>query len=254
MMMKIKRTKNINQDAFRKNWRAYRLAPVALAISTVFMLSACEQSDESVSLYTNAEDCAQKNPAQSEQCSLAYKNALQEAAKTAPKYATREDCVAEFGEEKCTQASSQTATQTTTQNQTASQTPTATQTPAQAGLTENQASGQSSSFWMPLMAGYMMGRLMGGGATAPAPAAQPLFSSSNPASPANGKFVDASGKNYGPAVAGGRTMTVPPSALAPKPATTTTITRGGFGESVAKQQAHMQRQSATSSSQRSMGG
>ncbi len=246
MMMKIKRTKNINQDAFRKSWRAYRLAPVALAISTVFMLSACEQSDESVSLYTNAEDCAQKNPAQSEQCSLAYKNALQEAAKTAPKYATREDCVAEFGEEKCTQASSQIATQTTAQ--------TATQTPAQAGLAENQASGQSGSFWMPLMAGYMMGRLMGGGANAPAPAAQPLFSSNNPASPANGKFVDASGKNYGPAVAGGRTMTVPPSALAPKPATTTTITRGGFGESVVKQQAHMQRQSATSSSQRSMGG
>lgn len=247
MMMKIKRTKNINQGAFRKSWRVYRLAPVALAISTVFMLSACEQSDETVSLYTNAEDCAQKNPAQSEQCSLAYKNALQEAAKTAPKYATREDCVAEFGEEKCTQASTQTATQTTTTTQTASQ--------AQAGLaTENQASGQSGSFWMPLMAGYMMGRLMGGGTAAPAPAAQPLFSSSNPASPANGKFVDASGKNYGPAVAGGRTMAVPPSALAPKPATTTTITRGGFGESVAKQQTRMQRQSTTTPSQRSMGG
>jgi len=243
MMMKIKRTKNINQGAFRKSWRVYRLAPVALAISTVFMLSACEQSAETVSLYTNAEDCAQKNPAQSEQCSLAYKNALQEAAKTAPKYATREDCVAEFGEEKCTQAPTQTATTT----QTASQ--------AQAGLaTENQASGQNGSFWMPLMAGYMMGRLMGGGTAAPAPAAQPLFSSSNPASPANGKFVDASGKNYGPAVAGGRTMAVPPSALAPKPATTNTITRGGFGESVAKQQTRMQRQSATTPSQRSMGG
>uniref|UniRef100_A0A3B0LWI6 Uncharacterized protein n=1 Tax=Arsenophonus endosymbiont of Trialeurodes vaporariorum TaxID=235567 RepID=A0A3B0LWI6_9GAMM len=243
MMMKIKRTKNINQGAFRKSWRVYRLAPVALAISTVFMLSACEQSDETVSLYTNAEDCAHKNPAQSEQCSLAYKNALQEAAKTAPKYATREDCVAEFGEEKCTQAS----TQTTATTQTASQ--------AQASLaTENQASGQSGSFWMPLMAGYMMGRLMGGGTAAPAPAAQPLFSSSNPASPANGKFVDTSGKNYGPAVAGGRTMAVPPSALAPKPATTTTITRGGFGESVAKQQTRMQRQSATTPSQRSMGG
>ncbi|MFS1562473.1 MAG: DUF1190 family protein [Candidatus Arsenophonus phytopathogenicus] len=241
--MKIKRTKNINQGAFRKSWRVYRLASVALTISTVFMLSACEQSDETVSLYTNAEDCAQKNPAQSEQCSLAYKNALQEAAITAPKYATREDCVAEFGEEKCTQASTQTATQT----QTASQ--------AQAGLaTKNQASEQSGSFWMPLMAGYMMGRLMDGGTAAPAPATQPLFSSSNPASSANGKFVDASGKNYGPAVAGGRTMAVPPSALAPKPATTTTITRGGFGESVAKQQTRMQRQSATTPSQRSMGG
>lgn len=237
-MMKIKRTKNINQNVFRKSWRVYRLAPIALAISSVFMLSACEQSDETVSLYTNAEDCAQKNPAQSEQCSLAYKNALQEAAKTAPKYATREDCVAEFGEQKCTQAPIA-ATQT------------------QAGLaTENQASEQSGSFWMPLMAGYMMGHLMGGGSVAPAvaPTSQPLFSSNNAASPANGKFVDASGKNYGPAVAGGRTITVPPSALAPKPVMTTTITRGGFGKSVAKQQARIQRQRATSPSQRSMGG
>jgi uncharacterized protein YgiB involved in biofilm formation len=30
-------------------------------------------------------------------------------------------------------------------------------------------------------------------------------------------------------------MTVPKTAMAPKPATTSTITRGGFGESVAKQ-------------------
>ena len=38
----------------------------------------------------------------SEQCTTAYNNALKEAAKTAPKYATREDCVAEFGEAQCT--------------------------------------------------------------------------------------------------------------------------------------------------------
>ena len=49
------------------------------------------------------------------------------------------------------------------------------------------------------MAGYMMGRLMGGSGFAQ----QPLFTSKNAASPANGKFVDASGKSYGPATAGG---------------------------------------------------
>lgn len=115
----------------------------------------------------------------SEQCTTAYNNALKEAEKTAPKYASREDCVAEFGEAQCTQA------------------------PAQAGMAaESQSSG---SFWMPLMAGYMMGRLMGGSGFAQ----QPLFSSKNPASPANGKFVDATGKSYGPATAGGRTMTSP---------------------------------------------
>nr|WP_314264262.1 DUF1190 family protein [uncultured Moellerella sp.] len=230
--MTMKRTKNINQDAFRKTWRNYRLAPVAIAISAVFMLSACEESDETVSLYTNAEDCSQTNPSQAEQCTLAYNNALQEAAKTAPKYATREDCVAEFGESMCTQA------------------------PAQAGIggtssapaAEQQAQNSSGSMWMPLMMGYMMGRMMGGSA-----ASQPLFSSKNPASPANGKFVDASGKNYGPATANGRSMTVPKTAMAPKPATTSTVTRGGFGDSVNKQTS-MQNKSSSNSSSRSMGG
>ncbi len=219
----MKRTKNINKDTFRKSWHSYRVAPVALAISAVFMLAGCEQADETVSLYKNADDCSTSNPSMSEQCTTAYNNALKEAEKTAPKYATREDCVAEFGEAQCTQA------------------------PAQAGMAaESQSSG---SMWMPLMAGYMMGRMMGGGGYAQ----QPLFSSKNAASPANGKFVDASGKSYGPATAGGRSMTVPKTAMAPKPAVTNTVTRGGFGESVAKQTS-MQRSSATSSSSRSMGG
>ena len=193
----MKRTKNINQETFRKSWRSYRVAPVALAISAVFMLAGCEKSDETVSLYQNADDCSRANPSMSEQCTTSYNNALKEAAKTAPKYATREDCVAEFGEAQCTQA------------------------PAQAGMAaESQSSG---SFWMPLMAGYMMGRLMGGSGFAQ----QPLFTSKNAASPANGKFVDASGKSYGPAT---------------------------VGETVAKQTS-MQRSSATSNSgSRSMGG
>ncbi len=47
----MKRTKNINQETFRKSWRSYRLAPVALAVSAVFMLAGCEKTDETVSLY-----------------------------------------------------------------------------------------------------------------------------------------------------------------------------------------------------------
>lgn len=220
----MKRTNNINQETFRKGWRTYRLAPIALAVSTVFVLAGCEQADETVSLYQNADDCSRANPSMSEQCTTAYNNALKEAEKTAPKYATREDCVAEFGEAQCTQAPA----------------------PAQAGMAAE--SQQSGSFWMPLMAGYMMGRMMSGGGYAQ----QPLFTSKSPASPANGQFVDASGKNYGNATTG-RTINVPKTALAPKPATTSTITRGGFGETVAKQTA-MQRSSASSSSSRSMGG
>ncbi len=139
----MKRTKSIHHASFRKSWSARHLTPVALAVTAVFMLAGCEKSDETVSLYQNADDCSAANPGKSAECTTAYNNALKEAERTAPKYATREDCVAEFGEGQCQQA------------------------PAQAGMApENQAQAQQSSgsFWMPLMAGYMMGRLMGGGA------------------------------------------------------------------------------------------
>lgn len=223
----MKRTKNINHAMFRKSWGARHLTPVALAVTAVFMLAGCEQNDETVKMYQNADDCSSANPGKSAECKTTYDNALKEAARTAPKYASREDCVAEFGEGQCQQA------------------------PAQAGMaTENQAQAQQSggSFWMPLMAGYMMGRLMGGGAGY---AQQPLFSSKNPASPAYGQYTDASGKSYG-AAQPGRSATVSKTAMAPKPATTSTVTRGGFGESVAKQTS-MQR-SASGTSTRSMGG
>ena len=154
----MKRTKTINHASFRKSWNARHLTPVALAVTAVFMLAGCEKNDETVSLYQNADDCSAAT-GQAAECKTAYTNALKEAERTAPKYASREDCVAEFGEGQCQQ------------------------TPAQAGMApENQAQAQSSgSFWMPLMAGYMMGRLMGGGAGYQQ---QPLFSSKNPASPA----------------------------------------------------------------------
>lgn len=141
----------MNHASFRKSWNARHLTPVALAVTAVFMLAGCEQNDETVSLYQNADDCASATGKAAE-CTTAYNNALKEAERTAPKYASREDCVAEFGEGQCQQA------------------------PAQAGMApENRAQAQSSgSFWMPLMAGYMMGRLMSGGAGYQQ---QPLFSS-----------------------------------------------------------------------------
>ncbi len=221
----MKRTKTIQLAAFRKSWDARHLTPVALAVTAAFLLAGCEKSDETVKLYQNADDCSAANPGESQQCTTAYNNALKEAERTAPKYATREDCVAEFGEGQCQPA------------------------PSQASIAgDNQAQTQSSgSFWMPLMAGYMMGRMMGGSY-----AQQPLFSSKNPSSPAYGRYTDASGKNYGAATPG-RTMTVPKTAMAPKPATTSTITRGGFGESVAKQTS-MQRSSTSGTTRRTMGG
>lgn len=234
--MTMKRTKSINRDAFRKAFRPYRLAPVAIAITAVFALSGCEESDETVSLYMNAQECAQANPSQAAQCEDSYRTALQEAQRTAPKYATMEDCVAEFGDAQCTQTASIDGNPVNTENAN-------NLNPDSSQMAQANSGG---SFFMPLMAGYMMGRLMGGGAPA-----QPLFSSRNPNSPANGKFVDATGRNYGPAV-GGRQMNVPKTAMTPKPSTTSTITRGGFGNTVSRQAA-AQRASATNNNRSSTG-
>ncbi|MFP1484266.1 DUF1190 family protein [Escherichia coli] len=222
----MKRTKSIRHASFRKNWSARHLTPVALAVATVFMLAGCEKSDETVSLYQNADDCSAANPGKSAECTTAYNNALKNPnvlrRNTPPVKTVLLNLV------KVSASRHQ---------------------PRLAWHQKTRRSQRSSgSFWMPLMAGYMMGRLMGGGAGF---AQQPLFSSKNPASPAYGKYTDATGKNYG-AAQPGRTMTVPKTAMAPKPATTTTVTRGGFGESVAKQSA-VQR-SATGTSSRSMGG
>ena len=117
----------------------------------------------------------------SEQCTTAYNNALKEAAKTAPKYATREDCVAEFGEAQCTCAPA----------------------PAQAGMA---AESQKQRQLLDAADGGLHDGSPDGRLRLRAAAAVHL---KNAASPANGKFVDASGKSYGPATAGGRTMTVP---------------------------------------------
>ena len=71
----MKRTKNINRDAFRKTWRQYRLAPVAAAVGAVLMLTACDEADETVALYTTAEQCSAANPSQAGECTTAYNNA-----------------------------------------------------------------------------------------------------------------------------------------------------------------------------------
>ncbi|ANH51872.1 putative membrane protein [Erwinia phage vB_EamM_RAY] len=96
-----------------------------------------------------------------------------------------------------------------------------------------------SPTWMSYMGGYMYGR---NGSYA-----QPLYSSRVTSSPAYHRYVDAGGRNYGSAISG-RSINTTRSALAPKPVVTSTITRGGFGASVA----HMS--SSHSSSSHSSGG
>lgn len=213
----MKRTRDIHHASFRKSLIPYSLAPLALVISSILLVSGCDQQTDSATMYKTVEDCRHAQPDQANQCQAAFQHAQQEAARTAPKYQNRADCVAEFGEDQCQQMTQ----------------------------AEPQHSG---SFWMPLMAGYMMGRMLNN-----RPQAQPLFTPRSATSPGRGQFVDASGRSYGAATSG-RTTPVTGSTFTPKPSSTNTITRGGFGRTVANQATVSSRAGNHSMSHRSLGG
>ncbi|QZA70874.1 hypothetical protein AH06_98 [Erwinia phage AH06] len=88
----------------------------------------------------------------------------------------------------------------------------------------HQSSSSSGSHWVPYMYGYMYG--------SSGSYSQPLYSSNRPGSSMYKQTYDAAGNNYGSAVSG-RYLSTTRSNLAPKPSSTT-ITRGGFGATVAR--------------------
>lgn len=213
----MKRTKDINHSNFRKAYRSFRIAPVSLAVATVLVLSGCEANEEvKASVYRDAEECIANNPKLVDTCKASYESSLAEAEKTAPKYATKEDCEAEFGAGSCGTGQTQ-------------------------GTNSEYRQG---SIWMPLMMGYMMGRMSGGGF-----GNSPMFTSKTASSPAYGKYVDSTGRSYGSTAS--KNMTVDRSAFAPKPATTQTITRGGFGQSVNRMSAAQSSSGKSTSANRS---
>jgi uncharacterized protein YgiB involved in biofilm formation len=130
-----KRTAHIALPSMRK-WFAFR--PLAVSMSVVF-LSACGEEPEIASIYTSVDECSSSNPNYMQECKVAYQEAKDEALRTGPKFLGQADCEFEFGQDNCEYVA-----------RTEEQIP---------GNNNNNANNQSSSgsFFMPLMAGYMMG-------------------------------------------------------------------------------------------------
>ena len=228
-----KRTTEINLEGFRKKPKSFRLKPLAAIVASAMILAACGNNNdqanlEEVSMYRNVEECVRYNPSSDAKnlCETTFAQAQQEAIETAPRFATREDCVAEFGESGCQIAP----------------------------VTQENATAQSSgSMWMPLMAGFLFGRMMSG-----FNAHKPLYSPQS--GPGKGNLYDASGKNFGQTAPGGK-MKVNPSDLKPG-AKGQTLRRGGFGSMVSKQSmaassaksAGSNTQNSNNTQRRSMGG
>jgi uncharacterized protein YgiB involved in biofilm formation len=177
--------------------------------SAAFTLSACDESVE-VGVFETVEQCQVMGYSESA-CETAIQTAAREHLQSAPRYATKADCEAEFG--RCE-----------TPAQAAGDTPpgsgTTDQTPGQ--VAQNQGGG-FGSFFMPMMAGYMIGNMMGNRGAMAQPLYRPVGET---ARRAGGGFFTGGGTRV--AAASGLAR-MPQSVFTSPRAPATTLARGGFG-------------------------
>lgn len=202
----MKRSKNIDLNRMaRYAGGRQAMKPLALAVLSISAMSCgTNRSEETAEIYINPAECVAANPDREAECAAAYREALAQAAATGPKYQSLEDCVAEFGERNCVPY-----------EQAAAAAPEAAPPPP-----------PGQSWFMPALAGYMFGRMMGGGFQT-----APMYTSFNRASPAYGQWAGADGRSYGSAAQ--RRVRVDADTFRPKPTVSRTISRGGFGSTVA---------------------
>lgn len=149
--------------------------------ASLLVLNACEEPRVEVSVYESVEQCKRETLEDPDKCESNFNEAKAQHAAVAPKYATKEDCAADFGAGKCEKAPYQTSS--------------------------------GGSVFMPLMAGYMMGSLLRGGRSGFG--SQPLYRSAS--SP--GTFRTADNRSAGSAT--GRTQVAKSATSRPSVKSTT---------------------------------
>ncbi|WP_271166498.1 DUF1190 domain-containing protein [Brevundimonas intermedia] len=132
-----KESGDLPQTTTMRRLKRSRVLHVSSLMATAsFSLAACGAPDvpapqaEPVPAlaYASLEECRTANDIPDDQCDAALAKAQEEAAKTAPRYATREECEGQWGPSQC--------------------------------QPNNQGGG---SFFTPLLAGFVVGQLLNGG-------------------------------------------------------------------------------------------
>lgn len=169
-----------------------KTAALLLMSAAPLLLTACDRNDAASreGLYTSVEACvAQTND--SATCKEAFAKAQQDAATTAPRFANREQCEANYGKEQCAE----------------------------------RTDGANHSFFGPLMTGFFLSQMMRGGSPMSGFNSAPAFrdSSGGWQQPATG---GASGVYRSGSIGGSAMM--PVDATANRAVTTS---RSGFGSS-----------------------
>ena len=184
--------------------KSRQLVPTVLAVSISIALVGCGDTQQG-KIYKTVDQCVADNPGRAEQCEKAYQTAFSEAETSGPKYRSLNDCAVDFDRSQCVER-------------------------------------HSSGVFVPLMAGFMIGRLLDNNRGYQS---APIYTSYRYGSPLYGSWHGSDGANYGSS--NYRTIRTDNSTFKPKPAVTRTMSRGGFG-SVAKAKA------SWSSSRSSFGG
>ena len=114
-----------------------RSKSVALTLmgASAIALQACDEQQVEAQVYQDLRGCIDAMELTEAQCREVYQGAVSEHVRSAPRYATEEECIAAHGAEACQQ----------------------------------QQTASGGSFFMPLMMGYFAGRMLGGGYVNPIP-------------------------------------------------------------------------------------
>jgi uncharacterized protein YgiB involved in biofilm formation len=176
-----------------------RKAPVKFKLKPIvlsiaaFSLVGCSDSRKA-NIYSSIAHCKNENPSLGNVCESAYARALEKAAKTSPKYKSKWDCSKDFGNRGCTLYTSP----------------------------------QGKKLYMPEMAAFALAKDWR--ADEEEHESEPLYTSYNHSSGYYGSWTTGDGysykKRYG-------TTTVRGDTFKPKPTVTKTMSRGGFGSTVA---------------------
>jgi Predicted integral membrane protein len=181
--------------------RSKKAALVLMAPAASLLITGCGGKDPAL-VYGSLQECISAGINSEDQCRLDYGKAEKLHPDVAPKYVSRAECEAEFGEGKCEEA------------------------PGSA------TSSASSGFFMPMMMGFLAGQMLNGakGAAAQnglAPSSkhvsQPLYKTRNDAN-----FRTANNQSVGPSSLYSGAKNISPASVAPT--TGKVVRRGGFGQ------------------------
>lgn len=192
-----------------KRSRSVRLA--LLGTVGLVGLAGCDDSPVASEgqFFRDASECRKVLDAAT--CESQFAAAKEQHVKSAPRFATKQQCEAQFGAENCTDAATYETAQAPAGQAPAGQTP--------AGQGQQTAQSGSGSFFMPLMLGYLGGQMM----SRMGQSAQPVYR-------------DASNRAY---TAGGAAGATPRSIGSWNPSSrsvagVSSSQRGGFGSTAAR--------------------